>query len=224
MRKLTFLALLATAIFTLLPQIAHAQCGYPYGVCGQVYIAPQPIYVAQPQPVVVVAEPVAQPAPVVVAPAAVRGTGFGLGLRASVGYAGLDGDGLGLYGAVAVARYQATPRFGVELDVGGLAGGDGDDAVLVPIGLTALVFFNPGRHLQPYLFGGIDMTIIDADCLQGGSSWIFAGGHAGVGLEFLVANHFGLTLDARGTVEGVVHAADYINYGFTINTGFNFYI
>lgn len=219
MKKLALVGAVLVGGLLLAPSSAEAQCGYPYGPCGVVYVAPQPVYVAAPAPTVVVA----QPAPVAVeAPAPfVRSAGFGLGLRATAGYAGEHG--LGLYGGGLVLRYIATPHFGLELDVDGYgAGTDGDDAFVVPISLSALVFLNAQSHVQPYLIGGLDLMILGGEGCDD-ASYLYAGGHAGVGIEFLLGSHVGLTLDARTFVQGMVDA-DEIEYGVTFNTGFNVYL
>lgn len=192
---------------------------------AQIYIAPQPVLVVQnPQPAVVVtAQPQVvvqqqiQPVPVVSLRPEVRQRGVGLGLRANVGYAG--GNELTFYGGGGVFRFIGGPRLGLEIafDIAGC-----DDAIVVPIEMSGLVFFNIRGRVQPYLLAGLDFNIIaptDRD-----ASFLYVGGHFGVGLELLVGRRLGITLDARTFVQGLAHSVETdVEYGVTVNTGFNFY-
>jgi hypothetical protein len=213
MKKLLLVASTLTIALTA-TTIAHAQ----------IYVAPQPVVVVQnPQPTVVYAQPQVvvqeqvRPAPVVNLRPQLRNRGTGLGLRAAVGYAG--SNELTFYGAGAVLRYIANPRFGLELavDVNGC-----EEAIVVPIELSGLVFFNTRGRVQPYLVAGVDFNIIAPNDRV--ASFLYAGGHFGVGLEILVGRRLGITLDARTFVQGLAHSVEKdVEYGVTVNTGFNFY-
>ena len=163
---------------------------------------------------------VMQPAAVAEASPFRRSRGFGLGLRATAGYAG-DNE-LIIFGGGGLVRYIATPRIGLELSVDAYGAGDGDDAFLLPIQASGLVFFNTRRSLQPYLLAGINTSILE--CENADASFLYAGAHAGVGAELLIGRRLGLTLEARGFVQGLVHGDDELEYGVTFNTGFNLYL
>lgn len=194
---------------------------------AQIYVSPQPVVIVQnPQPSFVVTQPQVivqeqvRPAPVLNLRPQVRQRGTGLGLRAAIGYAGYaESSELTFYGAGAVLRYIATPRFGLEItvDVNGC-----EDALVVPIELSGLVFFNTRGRVQPYLLAGVDVNIIAPS--NRSVSFLYAGGHVGVGLEILVGRRLGITLDARTFVQGLAHSVENdVGYGVTVNTGFNFY-
>lgn len=201
------LLLAATFVVTFASaSIAHAQ----------IYVAPQPVYVVQPS--VVVTQQ--QPAPVLEYRPQLRHRGVGIGLRAALGYAG--SNDLTFYGGGGVFRFIASPRFGLELavDVNGC-----NEAIIVPIELSGLVFFNTRGRVQPYLIAGLDFNIIAPSARE--VTMLYVGGHFGLGLEFLVGRRLGITLDARTFVQGLTDSVegveDNIEYGVTVNTGFNLY-
>jgi len=213
-----------------------------------VYRAPPTVYVAPaPPPAVYVhAAPVATPVLQLRSPRSfVRHRGFGFGARASGGYAGLTD--VGMYGGGVVLRYNTGPRFGLELTVDGFggAGYGGAERIEFPVAVSGLWYVNPRSHVQLYLLGGLGMSI--AEVTAGGQTDdpIYGGGQLGVGVEFLIGSHVGLTLDVRGFVrarmndrpegslahdgscrptdDGGTECTD-LEAGATFNAGFNFYL
>ncbi len=213
MKHLLIVSPLLAGILLLVPNAASAQCGY--GPCAAVYVAPAPVYVAP------VSVQVSQPLAVLPAPGGnirEHGLGLGLGLRGVAGYAGVED--YAMYGGGLVIRYIPTGRFGLELTTDLYS--SNADSTLVPISLSGLFFFNPTRHVQPYLIVGGNVTI---DAREDDHSYLLAGAHAGVGVELLIGRHVGLTLDARGFIQGRAHTVDDdVEGGITFNTGFNIYL
>jgi len=234
-----------------------------------VFYAPPPVYTYTPPPVVYTPPPepvvITQPAPVFVQTTQtyvsqpvmptyqlrpmVRDRGFGFGVRAGAGYAGVED--VGNFGGGVVARYIASPRFGVELtvDAYGGTGYTGDvEAVEFPVTLNALWFVNPRNRVQLYLVGGLGMSFASVTGSNGSEdSPVYGGGELGLGVEFLIGQHVGLTVDARGFLRGRMNErttdpSDPVNdgscrigddgawectpvtAGAIFNLGFNFYL
>ena len=240
-----------------------------------VYVAPPPVYVPPPvvyvpPPVVYTPPPVyytppppppiyvaPAPAPVYVTPAPapvvrlraprthVRHSGFGFGVRASGGYAGLSD--IGMYGGGAVLRYNTGPHFGVELTVDGYGGTGygGAERIEFPVALSGVWYVNPRSHVQLYLLGGLGLSVAEVTANGETDDPIYGGGQLGVGVEFLIGSHVGLTLDVRGFVrsrinerpegsiahdgscreaEGGGTECTDLEAGATFNAGFNFYL
>lgn len=209
-----------------------------------VFVAPAPIvYTAPAPPTVLVAasEPVAAPAP----RPFVRHRGFGFGVRASGGYAGLSD--VGMYGGGAVLRYNTGPHFGLELTVDGYGGTGygGADRIEFPVSINGLWYVNPRSHVQLYLLGGLGISVAEVSANGDTDDPIYGGGQLGVGVEFLIGSHVGLTLDVRGFIrsrmndrpegslahdgscriaeDGGTECTD-LEAGATFNAGFNFYL
>jgi hypothetical protein len=223
------------------------------------YTPPPVVYTPPPQPVVVT-----QPAPVLVQTTQtyvsrpmipnyqlrpmVRDRGFGFGVRAGAGYAGVAD--VGNFGGGVVARYIASPRFGVELTVdayGGTGYTGNVEAVEFPVTLNGLWFINPRNRVQLYLIGGLGVSFASVSSDTAEDSPVYGGGELGLGVEFLIGQHVGLTLDARGFVRGRMNEretdpSDPVNdgscrigddsewectaltAGAIFNLGFNFYL
>lgn len=213
---------------------------------------PAPVIVQQPAPVVVTQQYVTTtPRPVLHMPRRefVRHRGFGFGARAGAGYAATEE--ITNFGGGAVARFIASPRFGIEItgDVYGGAGYTGDvERVEIPVTVNALWFVNPRHRVQLYLLGGLGVSFAAIEAANGDEDTpVYGGGELGVGVEFLLGNHIGLTLDVRGFLRGRMNErelpesspaydgscreADGGGYectdlegGVTFNAGFNFYL
>jgi len=223
------------------------------------YTPPPVVYSPPPQPVIVT-----QPAPVVVQTTRtympvprlrlrdrpmVRHRGVGFGVRAGAGYAGVTD--IGNFGGGALVRYIASPRFGVELTVdayGGTGYTGNVERVEIPVTLNAMWFVNPRSRAQLYLLGGLGVSFASVDANGYEDSPIYAGGELGVGVEFLLGRHVGLTIDIRGFLRGRMNERELppsmeysydgscredgeggwectnLTAGATLNAGFNFYL
>lgn len=222
---------------------------------------PQPVIVTQPAPVVY-----QQPAPIVVQTTQtyvpsppprmvlsrrpmVRHRGLGFGLRAGGGYAGMTD--VANFGGGANIRYITSPRFGVEFTVdafGGTGYTGNVERVEIPITLNGLWFINPRSRAQLYLLGGFGASFASVEANGYEDSPVYLGGELGLGVEFLIGRHVGLTMDVRGFLRGRVNERELppsmaysydgscredgfggwectnLTAGATFNLGFNFYL
>jgi hypothetical protein len=113
---------------------------------------------------------------------------------------GMGGVGFGL-------RYKPVPAFGIEADVDFLSGRDynGFRRDETAFTLNGLLFLNPRSRSQIYLLGGFGWSgasVVDDspgyDAAQ--YSYTYFGGQGGLGVEFRLARHFALNLDALGFI------------------------
>ncbi len=208
-----------------------------------IVVTPAPVVYAAPQPTIMMtaSEPVAVPAP----RAFVRHRGFGFGVRASGGYAGLTD--MGMYGGGAVLRYNTGPAFGLELTVDGYGGTGygGAERIEFPVTVNGLWYVNPRSHVQLYVLGGLGLSVAEVSANGDTDDPIYGGGQLGLGVEFLIGSHVGLTLDVRGFLRGRMNERPEGNLahdgscrpaegggtectdleaGATFNAGFNFYL
>jgi len=227
---------------------------YTYTPPAVVYTPPpQPVIVSQPAPVVVettqtyVTQPMMQNYQFQLRPM-VRHRGFGFGVRGGAGFVGAAD--VGNFGGGVVARYIASPRFGVELTVdayGGTGYTGNVDVVEFPVTLNGLWFINPRNRVQLYLVGGLGVSFGSVEANGVEDSPVYGGGELGLGVEFLIGQHVGLTLDARGFLRGRMNERENdpsetvndgscrigddsewectaITAGAIFNLGFNFYL
>ncbi len=221
-------------VYTPPPQVVYTQ---------PVYVAPQPTVVVETQQVHVVPAAPARP-PRLQRPFR-RHRGFGFGARAGGGYAGISD--IGMYGGGVVVRYNTGPRVGIELtvDAFGGTGYAGAERLEFPITLNALWYLNPRSRFQIYLLGGLGISIAEVEQNGYTDDPIYGGGQLGLGVELLLGDHFGITLDARGFIRARMNERDEGNLahdgscretedggtectdleaGATFNLGLNFYI
>ncbi len=202
---------------------------YIYGSGGP----PPPVVVYQPPPPVVVYQAPryvqAPPPPVYYyrpRPAPLqRRSEWGLNLHvegAALGHSqfathdsGMGGVGFGL-------RYKPIPAFGIEADVDFLGGRDynGFQRDETAFTMNGLVFLNPRSRAQVYLLAGFGWSgahVVDDS--QGYTAntfdYSYFGGQGGIGLEFRVARHFALNLDALGFIRERVDQGAAQNPEFT---------
>lgn len=121
--------------------------------------------------------------------------------------AGMGGMGLSL-------RYRPVPAFAIDAGVDVLGGIDynGFDRTEIPVSLSGLLYVNPKSRVQFYFTGGADWShaTVESDewspLLEndGGYSgeYSYFGGHGGIGLEFRVARHVGISVDGLAFVRG----------------------
>lgn len=176
---------------------------------------PQPATPAQPatpvqpavpvQPPTVIVQPAPQPVPVqapvpappLVARAEVPYENFTTGVHLHVD--GAFGDRTGLGGAGAGFRLRPIPFLGIELGTGVYGGEDfnGDSRAEVPLTLNAMFFFNPYHRFQFYGVLGAGFSWAHTEGVRGARDNTYAGGEAGVGVEWRLSRFFALNLDAR---------------------------
>jgi len=129
----------------------------------------------------------------------VEGAAFGHASQATVD-SGMGGVGFGL-------RYKPVPAFGLEADLDFLAGRDynGFRRDETAFTLNGMVFLNPKSRSQIYLIGGFGWSGADVTDDSPGYDaakyhYSYFGGQGGLGVEFRIARHFALNLDALGFV------------------------
>ena len=192
----------------------------------------QPVYVAQP---VYVQQPIYQPAPVYVQNyqwvGAGRNSAFGLGAFATgLTFGGRGSQTSGLGGAGLTARFRYGQYLGTEVAVAGLYGTDynGDLRTEIPASLNELIYFNPQNRLQVYALLGVGMSFAGVQYQDGRgagrghdtASYTYAGGQAGLGLEWQLTRNFSLFTDARAFIRTRIDADASTNPEFTrVNGG-----
>lgn len=155
---------------------------------------PRVVYVQQPAPPPQV---VVQPAPVQVQPRQASGR---FGLHAQVG--GIGAENVRMGGFSGALRIRPTEHFALDIGAGVYGGEDyhGNDRVEVPFTVDALLFVNPQHRVQFYVLGGVGTSVAFT---QAPASFgpvdrlVYAGGQAGLGLEFRLTRGFALNVDGR---------------------------
>ena len=108
----------------------------------------------------------------------------------------MTGAGVGL-------RYRPAPAFALEAAFDFLGGNDYQNNARNETEFTvnALVFLNPRSRVQLYLLAGLGGAwahVADtSDYSFQQYDYTYFGGDAGAGLEFRIAKHFAMNLDAR---------------------------
>lgn len=178
---------------------------------------PPPVVIYQPPPPVVVYQGPryiqAPPPPVYYyhpRPAYPKRSEWGLNLHvegAALGHSSTATHDSGMGGVGFGLRYKPIPAFGLEADVDFLGGRDynGFQRDETAVTMNALVFLNPKSRAQVYLlagFGWAGAHVTDDSYISGGqgSDYAYFGGQGGLGLEFRLARHFALNLDALGFI------------------------
>jgi hypothetical protein len=162
---------------------------------------PPPIYYYRPRPVV-------QPnRPEWGLNLRVEGAAFGQSSTATHD-SGMGGVGFGL-------RYKPRPSFGLEADVDFMGGRDynGFQHDETDLTLNGMFFLNPKSRTQVYLLAGFGWAgahvVDDAGQFNVSKDYSYFGGQGGIGLEFRVARHFALNIDALAFIrERIDQGAD----------------
>jgi opacity protein-like surface antigen len=136
-------------------------------------------------------------------------------------------------------RYRPVPAFALEAGFDFLSGRDyvNDWRNETEFTVNAMVFVNPRSRVQLYLLAGLGgawahVNENGATPVNGYSSYgvdeanyTYFGGQAGAGLEFRIAKHFAMNIDARGFIRSRTDSAsatqpEYVNpaTGQTTNT------
>jgi opacity protein-like surface antigen len=156
---------------------------------------PRAVRVYSPPPVVVVEEPVRQ-----------HYVPFGIGIRGS-GVA-LEGNKLFLsdlenpaMGGVGISlRSRFDDHWGLEVAADWLGGASADFfQQSVPITASALFYLFPESRIQPYAVAGLGVQFTELDYADGLFTYNLteAIGHAGLGVEIALSDHFKLHTDVR---------------------------
>jgi hypothetical protein len=119
-----------------------------------------------------------------------------------------DSNGAGLIGLGLSLRYRPIPIFAVDLSGDFMVGVDGNglERREIPLGLSALFYFNPEDVAQFYAFAGPEFTFaqVFADEPQAqladrtSDEYNYLGGRIGVGLELRVSELVGINIDGYG--------------------------
>jgi len=162
-----------------------------------VVVYQSPRYIQAPPPPVYYYRPRPQPMPRSEWGLNLHGEGAALGHSSTATHdSGMGGVGFGL-------RYKPIPAFGLEADVDFLGGRDynGFQRDETAFTMNGLVFLNPKSRAQLYLqagFGWAGAHVVNDSSPYGAQSFDYSyfGGQGGLGLEFRVARHFALNVDA----------------------------
>jgi len=143
---------------------------------------------------------------------------FGLNLRLeAAAFAGRNDNGAGLGGIGASFRWRPSPYFALDVGTDLMGGVDynGDDRVELSGALSGIVYFNPGDVVQIYGIGGIFASHAEVDdglgycdgyyCGYGygysnSTGRDYVGADAGLGVEFRLSRHFGLSIDGLALI------------------------
>ncbi|NUP07217.1 MAG: outer membrane beta-barrel protein [Polyangiaceae bacterium] len=141
---------------------------------------------------------------------------FGLNLRLEgAAFAGRYDTAVGMGGAGASFRWRPSPYFAFDLGADIIGGTDynGDDRVEFAGALSGLLYFNPQHRVQVYGIGGIHLSHAEIDSPSayryddGYYDWSadtvernYFGGHGGLGIEFRIARHFAMFVDAMALI------------------------
>lgn len=158
-----------------------------------------------------------------------RQRAIGLGFRA--GLLSFSEEEEHYWSAGGTLRLIPFHRFGLEasVDFSGT-----EEELLTPISFSNLFFFNTRGRLQPYLVGGL-MISVRHSLEEEDERFTSVGGQMGVGLEMMLGHRLGLTIDLRGFGLAPVNDEnvrddegyldfDNMSYGVMLNTGINFYL
>lgn len=146
---------------------------------------------------------------------------FGLNLRLEgAAFPPADGvyEDVGMGGVGASFRWRPSPYFAFDLGTDVLGGNDyyGHERVEVSGALSGIVYFNPQHRVQVYGIGGINLShawidtdeeyyfsqysgrYYDSDTAEVEHDYV--GGHGGLGVEFRIARHVALHIDALALI------------------------
>ncbi len=121
------------------------------------------------------------------------------GLHAHLG--GFLGDTVRMGGVSGALRIRPKRHFAIDLGAGIYGGTDyeGDRRKEIPITADLLFFVNPQHRMQFYLLVGGGGALATKRLPDGERRKLgYAGGQAGLGFEWRIANGFALNADVRG--------------------------
>ncbi|MFK8004609.1 MAG: hypothetical protein AB8H86_33885 [Polyangiales bacterium] len=150
------------------------------------------------------------------------------GITARLG--GIIAENVRMGGLAAGIRFRPSRMFGVELSVGAYGGQDynGHDRIEVPIAFDFMFHLPRATRFQMFFVIGpqVSWAVTDGlDRFLGYTSRTFAylGGHAGIGGELRISDHFAISADIRAFIRSRVDddgAPEFVNFatGETTNT------
>lgn len=124
---------------------------------------------------------------------------------------GIYDDGGGLGGVGASFRWRPSPYFAFDAGTDVVGGTDyhGNGRIEIAGSISGLVYFNPQHRVQVYGIGGVHLSHASVDTEDHyytgyygdeGTTFDYAGAHAGLGLEFRLSRHFALFADGMGLI------------------------
>jgi hypothetical protein len=121
----------------------------------------------------------------------------GVALGAGDRDAGLGGIGVSL-------RYFFLPGLALDLGLDSFGGTDynGYDRSEGSLSLSTLLFLNPEQQIRTYMLLGFHLSGARVDVAGEGQDWSYAGGQAGLGLEFMLGPGAALGVDMLGFLRG----------------------
>jgi hypothetical protein len=152
-----------------------------------------------------------------------------LGVHGHVG--GITSSQVDMGGFTAAFRLRPQEHIGLDLGIGAYGGTDynGLDRAELPVTADLLFFVNPQHPLQVYFVAGAGVSFAHAEGVnrhtghRESRDFTYAGGQAGVGLEWRIADHFALNTDLRGFLRKMVDSgngqAEFVEYDDGRRTG-----
>jgi len=113
-------------------------------------------------------------------------------------------DDTRLGGVGASLRYTPAPAVSLDLGLDAIWGTDyvGRQRSELLLSLSSLIFLNPNDLIRTYVLVGLNASSARVDVESDEQSWGYFGGHAGLGLEFALDSHVGLSIDAVAFMRG----------------------
>lgn len=142
---------------------------------------------------------------------------FGLNLRMEgLGFENAMGDTTGMGGLGLSFRWRPAPAFAFDVGIDVVGGSDYYDKDRIESGLsfTGMLYFNPKSVFQIYALGGLHLAhaeITETNYLDNSGGWDFydvygstgrdyLGLHGGLGVEWRLAKHLGISVDGVALV------------------------
>jgi Outer membrane protein beta-barrel domain len=178
-----------------------------------IVVEQQPVYIQQPPPRMIVTT---VPAYTYTTTTTVgylgvsRPRGFGIGgFVSGLGF-NSSNESRGLGGLGGSLRYRQHPHFATEIAMSAMAGTDynNDSRIEIPVTLSELFYLNPQNRFQVYgvLGVGVSWAGVEynshnaAERRTDTASYTYAGGLAGVGVEWQLSPNFSIYSDVRAFV------------------------
>ncbi|MFT5358282.1 MAG: hypothetical protein ACI9KE_005520 [Polyangiales bacterium] len=144
---------------------------------------------------------------------------------------GIIAENVRMGGFAAGIRFRPSRMFGVELNIGAYGGQDynGHNRVEVPIAFDFMFHLPRASRFQMYLVIGPQVSWAATDGFDAfttgyiSRSFVYLGGHAGIGGELRLSDHFAISADIRGFIRSRVDddgRPEFVNFatGETTNT------